>query len=142
MSNNLFDSKPFLNVLDCSRQRFISRFAFKKPYLKTTPVRAQTRSVYRSFLEVGVRNFIKGYFAGEPLFGLRGNEFKRYKDLINFIYGFDQSKVIKVSKQSISNLKNRKIIIRPVPKTVENVEFTNYIESKIPYFDSNAFLKK
>ena len=46
---------------------------------------------YKSYLEVGVRNFIKGYLAEFPCFGLKGSEFKRYNDLISFIYGFADS---------------------------------------------------
>ena len=142
MSINLFDSKPFLNIHECAQLRFISKFAFKTPYLKSTPVRSKFRKVYRSFLEIAVRNFLKGYVAEKPLFGLLGNEFKCYKDLISFIYGYNQSSEVKVSKQSISNLKHRRIIIRPVPNTRENIEFTRYIKNNLPYFDDVSFLKR
>jgi len=141
MSGQLFDSKPFTNVIECSQQRFQSKFAFTIPYLKSTPVRRNTRTSYKNYLEIGVRNLIKGYFAIEPCFGFKGTEFKRYNDIISFIFGFDQSKDIQISKQSISNLKNRQIIIRPVPKTRENIEFATYIKSKFPHFDVSSFLK-
>lgn len=141
MSQHLFDSKPFATVEECSKQRFISKFDFRLPYLVTSPVRANTRKSYKNFLEVGVRNFIKGYLGQTPCFGLRGDEFNRYNDLMNFIYGFDQAKDIKLSKQALSNLKHRKIIIRPVPNTRENVAFVKYIKETIPYFDGVSFLK-
>jgi hypothetical protein len=141
MSNNLFDSKPLVSTLVCSQLRFLSKLAFKLPYLKSTPVRSSSKSVYKSYLEVGVRNFIKGYLSEEPCFGLKGSEFKRYNDLMSFIYGFDQAKDIKLSKQSVSNLKRRKLIFRPVPRTKENLEFMEYVVSKLPYFDKDSFLK-
>ena len=42
LSLNLFDSKPYPppSILECSRVRFISKFAYKQPYLKTSPVKS------------------------------------------------------------------------------------------------------
>jgi len=91
---------------------------------------------------LGVINFIKGYLAKVPCFGLKGTEFKRVNDLISFIYGFESAKELKLTNTSISNLKHRKIIFRPVPKTFENIAFTNYVKSKLPYFDESSFLKR
>jgi hypothetical protein len=141
MSQNFLDSKPFQSILECYRQRFISRFAFKTPFLKVNPIRSQTRSVYRSYIEIGVRNFIKGYLATQPCFGLKGDEFKSYRELIDFIYGFTQTKSIKLSRQSITNLKQRKTILRPVPKTRENLALVEYFRTKLPHFDEKSFLK-
>lgn len=45
-------------------------------------------SVYKSFLEIGVRNFIKAYVAKESFLGLKGDEFKSYRELRTFIYYF------------------------------------------------------
>lgn len=53
------------------------------------------------------KEFYEGYLAKEPYFGLRGDDFKSVKELMSFIYGFEFLKNIKLSKQSISNLKNR-----------------------------------
>jgi hypothetical protein len=141
MSNNLFDSKPLESILVCSKLRFLSKLAFKIPYLKSSPTRGSSKTAYKTFLEVGIRNFIKGYFSLLPCFGLKGTEFKRYQDLIDFIYGFYQAKDVKLSKQSISQLKRRRLILRPVPKTKENLEFVEYVVSKLPYFDKTLFLK-
>ena len=97
---------------------------------------------YKNYLEVGVINFIKGYLAKVPCLGLKGTEFKRVNDLISFIYGFEYAKELKLTNTSISNLKHRIITFRPVPKTVENIAFTNYVKSKLPYFDESSFLKR
>lgn len=139
MSNQIFDSKPLQNSLVCSKIRFLSKLAITIPYLKTMSNTKKTK--YKSFIEVGVRNFVKGYLAEKPCFGLRGDEFKRYNDLISFIHGFSLTKDVKLSKQSISSLKQGKLILRPVTKTKENVAFAEYLHSKIPYFDKTSFLK-
>ena len=140
MSNRLFDSKPLLNKEECSKYRFLSKFGYKKSYLKSAPT-LKNLSKYRSYIEVGVRNFIKGYLAKEPCFGLKGTEFLSYNDLIQFIHGFDHSKNVKLSRQSVSQLKHKKLVLRPVPKTPENVAFVDYLASKIPVFDKQSFLK-
>jgi hypothetical protein len=141
MSNKLFDSKPYRTTSECSRQRFISRFAFNMPYLQSSSIRVHRRSVYRNYLEIGVRNFLKGYLSEHPFFDLTGTEFKNSRELMDFIYGFDLTKSVRLSKQSISHLKHRKIILRPVPKTRENISFVEYIKTKLPYFDDKSFLK-
>ena len=141
LSNNLFDSRAINSIDECSRIRVMTKLTSKKPYLRSTPSSGVNRSVYRTYLEVGVRNFIKGYLSREPCFGLRGTEFKGYRHLIEFIRGFYPTNEVKVSKSSVSHLKSRSLILRPVPLTAQNVEFVKYIRSKIPYFDEDSFLK-
>jgi hypothetical protein len=141
LSNILLDSKPLRDKEECLHFRFLSKFSNIKPYLKTYPSSVVTMAKYRSYLEVGVRNFIKGYLAKEPCFGLLGTEFTSYGDIIHFIYGFNQAKGIKISKQSVSQLKQRRLILRPVPNTEENQLFSAYISSLIPYFDVQSFLR-
>lgn len=140
MSNVLFDSRPLATKNQCASLRFFAKLTYTLPFNKFLSRRKG--SFYKSFLEVGVRNFLKGYLSKEPCFGLRGNEFKRVKDLIAFIYGFTPAKELRLSFSSISNLKYRKIIFRPVPNTKENIAFSKYIKSKISYFEESLFLKK
>jgi hypothetical protein len=67
---------------------------------------------------MGVRSFIKAFVAKQPCFGLLGTEFKTYNELIAFISEFDSTNAnnfkgkvkVKIKKQSISNLKHRKLI--------------------------------
>ena len=140
MSGKLLDSKPLQSIEECSRWRFLSKISGKKPYLKSYSV-CDVRSSYRSYIEVGVRNFIKGYLSKSPCFGLKGNEFANYGLLIQFINGFNQSKGIKISRQSVSQLKNRCVITKPVPRTEDNIAFTDYVQSVLPYFDTISFFK-
>jgi len=139
LSKNIFDSTPLVSSTECAKIRYLSKLTYILPYNKNTSFRSG--KVYKSYLVVGVRNFIKGYYSTEPCFGLKGTEFKRVNDLISFIYDFYSTKGIKVSNSSISNLKKRKIIIKPVPNTKENVEFAHYVKVKIPQFDEGLFLK-
>jgi hypothetical protein len=113
LRNILLDSKPLINIFQAQKRRFQSKFPFTLAYNKNSSSRVG--SVYNSFLEVGVRNFIKGCVSKVPYFGLRGDEFKCYKELMTFIYDFGSTKGIKltdvkISEQSISNLKHRRLI--------------------------------
>lgn len=139
-SKKLLDSSPLANAAICKNHRFL----FKLPYLLPYNQYGSSRRTgqYRSFIEVGVRNFLKGYLASEPLYGLTGFEFAKVKDLISFIHGFKPTKGIRISPASISNLKHRRIIIRPVPPTEENLAFVSYLKSAFPHFDSTTFLQR
>ena len=140
MSKQVFDSVPLHNIKICARNRFLFKLPYLLPYNQTS-ARRRNQS-YRCYLEVGVRNFLKGYLSKAPCFGLQGCEFALVKEIINFIHGFEPAKSIRISPASISNLKHRKIILRPVPNTPENIAFTQYVKQKFPYFDDKSFLKK
>lgn len=139
MSDKLCDSTPLNNKLECLKLRFLSRLPFTLPYNHSTSKPKNAK--YKSYLGVAVRNFLKGYLSKEPCFGLRGDEFKSYKDLISFIYGNTSTNEIKLSKPSLSNLKHRKIIFKPVLKTKETLNFARYVKEKLPHFDVDLFLR-
>lgn len=63
------------------------------------------------------------------------------KDIIGFINGDKSTKSIKITKHSISKLRNRKLFWRPVPRTNENLKFVAYIKDKFPDFRDDLFLK-
>jgi hypothetical protein len=104
----LLDSEPLNDINHCKTLRFISKFPITLPYNKNNHNKSVTN--YKNGLEIGVRNFIKAYYSLNQTFGLNGNEFKYMKDIISFIYADKATKDIKISVQSISNLKNRKLI--------------------------------
>jgi hypothetical protein len=139
MSKQLFDSTPLATTLECQRLRFLSKLPFSLPFSRGSSKSKNKK--YRSYLEVAVRNFLKGYLSKEPCFGLKGTEFKRSKDIISFIYGNVSAKDVRISDQSISNLKHRKIIFKLVPKTVETLYFARYVKEKLPNFDIELFFK-
>lgn len=107
LSNCLLDSKPLKNTDQCRTFRFLSNYPKVVPFNKTN--RNKTNTKYKTGLEVAVRNFIKAYYSNNEKFGLLGVEFKYAKDLIAFISGDESTKGIKVSRYSISKLKNRRL---------------------------------
>src|SRR5258705_12253398 len=138
-SNILFDSMPLNSVLDCSRLRFISYIHRNSIYNKNT---SKSRgNAYKRSLEIAVKNFIKGYLSKDPLFGLKGNEFKNYKEILEFIHGYEPAKNIHLSSQSLSNLKHRKMILKPVVRKEETLGFINYVQTKIETFNEKDFFK-
>jgi hypothetical protein len=147
LSSTLLDSSALSAGHQALRMRCVGKFPYTLTFNKqNTPA---TKNTYRSYLEVGVRNFIKGYVSNQPVFGLLGTEFKSSTDLINFISEFDSTLVnkvccktkIKVTRQSIWNLKNRKLFWRPVPHTKENVAFSSYVKTRLPHFIESEFIK-
>lgn len=94
---------------------------------------------YKNYVEVGVRSFIKGYL--NELYGLRKTDFLNYQDIIDFVKGYEPTHNVKLSKQSISNLRNRRMIIKNVPRVKEVVGFAEYVKSKIEHFDLDLFFK-
>ena len=107
LSEVLLDSKPLRDINHCRTMRFISKFPLTIPFNKNNTNRAKT--LYKTNIEVGVRNFIKAYYSMNERFGLNGNEFRFASNLIDFIKGFEPAKNVKVSRNSISKLKNRNL---------------------------------
>lgn len=138
-SNFILDSMPLNSVEECSRIRFISKIQRTSIYNKNTSI--TKGNVYKHFLDLAVKNFIKGYLNKEPLFGLQGNEFKNYKELKDFIMAYEPAKHMLISTQSISNLKHRKMIFKPVIKRKETLDFIEYVKTKIKSFNENEFFK-
>jgi hypothetical protein len=139
LSKHLLDSKPLIDKNHCKTLRYLSKFPFTMPFNKNNTNRAQTR--YKTFEEVGIRNFIKGYYSSNLKFGLVGNEFKFAKDILTFINGIKSTKALKLSVSSISKLKNRRLFMKPVPPTVENLRFCELVKRKFPHFRDDLFLK-
>jgi hypothetical protein len=138
-SNCILDSMPLYSIGECKRLRFISKIQRTSIYNKNTS--KSSRNVYKNYLELVVKNFIKGYLNKEPLFGLQGNEFKNYRELQDFIHAYEPLKHILISSQSISNLKHRKMIFKPVIKRKETLDFIEYVKTKIKSFNENEFFK-
>ena len=65
---------------------------------------------------------------------------KTYADIIDFIKGYKENK--KITKQSISNLKNRKLIFKSVPRTPETLDFVEYVKKTFENFDVDSFLAR
>jgi hypothetical protein len=137
LSVKLLDSKPLNTVEQGVNSRYLSKMQWTNLYNKNTTMKKG--SVYKNQLDIAVRNFIKGYFSPTPLFSLKGTEFKNHKELLQFIQNFPDASSLKISVNSISKLKNRKLFLRPVPKSLEVLEFVKYINSILPHFNPKDF---
>jgi len=141
-SKNIIDSKPLMNINHCKSLRFISKFPITMPFNKHNANRAQTR--YKNDYELVIRNFIKAYYSKNEKLGLKGTEFRTVQDLIDFIYGIcsnNERKSLKVSASSISRLKNRQLIWKPVEATGETLQLVERIKYKFPDLRADLFLK-
>jgi hypothetical protein len=141
LSDKLLDSAPLKDIEECRKLRFFSTFHRTILYNKMTSKSRDTK--YKNTLEIAVRSFIKGLFSEQPLFGLEQHKsrFKSYKDLIEFIHNHEPCKRISLTPQSLSNLKNRKILIKPVPRTKETEEFIKYVKMELEHFNEINFFK-
>jgi hypothetical protein len=137
ISNILLDSNPAPNKEFSKTLRFLSNFYKQSIYNKGTSVSSGNR--YKTYIELAVRNFIKGLLSNPPKYNLN-NVWQSYSEIIDFVKGFDSK--IKISRQSISNLKNRKSIFKTVPRTKETMEFIDYVKVKFPEFDENTFFAR
>lgn len=139
-SKVLLDSKPLNDSSHCKTLRFLSKFPITLPYNKNNVIKS--KALYRSKIEVGVRNFIKAFYSTNQTFGLSGYEFKGAKDILTFISGHSPTKDVKLSLSAVSRLKSRRMIWRPVPHTVENLGLCAYIKFHYPNFNDELFLKR
>jgi len=133
----LLDSKPLKNSVSCFNLRKIASKIRVSDYNQRTSVKIDTK--YKNYSDIAIQNFIKGIYSKPPIYSGIAESFKDYSSLIAFIKGFDTK--FKISKQSISNMKNRKIIHKQVPRTNETISFINYIKMKFSDFNESLFYK-
>lgn len=133
-SNILMDSIPVPNKEFSKTLRFLSKFHKQSIYSKGISISSGNK--YKSYIDLAVRNFIRGLLSNPPLYNLK-NEFTSYSELVEFVQGYDDK--IKLSKSSISHLKGRKMVFKTVPRTKETMNFIDYVKIKIPEFDEVSF---
>jgi hypothetical protein len=88
-------------------------------------------------LDFAIKTFIRGIFSNN--YNLNKNDFGKYKDIIDFIKGFDPK--YKISENNIALLKFRPVNSRKVPITEEVLKFVEYVHSQKPAFNKVAFLE-
>lgn len=132
-SNTLLDSSPANDVDVVKKLRFLSGVHRKTIYNKMS--NSVGNSKYKSNLDLAIRNFVKGCIKDPPGYNLQN--IGSYSDIIEFVKNYKQD--YRISKASISNLKNRKLIVKDVPKTTESLAFVEYVKSKYPTFDDKLF---
>lgn len=86
------------------------------------------------FLKIAIQNFIKAVINDK----LTGVIFPNYNSISEFVLNFDPS--FKISKQSLSNLKRRKLVFKRLIINKDVVSFFYYIHGIFPLFDLRQFL--
>ncbi|HEY0580042.1 MAG TPA: hypothetical protein VGC75_04990 [Candidatus Nitrosocosmicus sp.] len=102
--------------------------------IKTTKTNLKVAN--KDYTDLAIRNFIKGLFSIPPKYNLV-NDFKSYSEIIDFIKEYKIN--IRISKTSLSNLKNRRMVIKAVPRTKETERFTEYVKTRYKNFDDKTF---
>jgi hypothetical protein len=141
MSCNLLESEPLKDKNEALTYREISKILTKTIYSRYTT--KTSNKGYKTVLESAVRTFIKGLLAEKPMFGLdqHRDQFKTYKDIIDFVRGFEKTKKISLTKSGISNLRHRKLMIKPVDRTPDIKDFIDYVKSNLGNFKEDEFFK-
>lgn len=97
---------------------------------------ASSFAANKDYTDLAIRNFLKGLLSIPPKYNLV-NDFKSYSEIIDFIKNYKRK--IRISKSSLSNLKNRRMVIKAVPRTKETERFTEYVKTRYKNFDDKTF---
>lgn len=139
--HRLLDTLPWDSIDDYSRIRILNDLVSSPIY---SGYSTQAQKSYKSYIETSVRGFIKSCLATDvdKRYGIPKDMFTSYKSMIDFIYGHEPARVVKLNSSIISNLKNRDSIARAIPRTSENESFVEYIKSTIKTFNSDLFFRE
>lgn len=137
----LLDSCPWNNTKDYKKIRVLKE-TINVPIF--TGYSTQPCKNYKSYIETSVRGFVKACLSSveSARYGIPKDFFSDYKSLIDFVYTYEEARIVRLTPSSISNLKHRKTIARAVPRTLENELFINYVKSKINTFNSDLFFRE
>jgi hypothetical protein len=129
----ILNSLPVPNKEYCATLRYVSKVHKTRIYHKNTSSRLGNK--YRNYTELAIRTFLKGIFADK--YNIDKSLFSSYNDIIDFIKNYDNK--ARVSKQGLSSLKNRKIVLKPVPRDKNTDNFVAYVKKKMPGFNDKDF---
>lgn len=128
MSNVILKTKPADNVNTVKNLRELKRVGVEKMGVGIGGIVKRNLLRYENYDDLVIRNFVKGLLESR----FDGVKFKNYNEVVDFVKGYRQD--FRISKQSISNLKNRGFIFKNVPNRAETLEFVKFIQSKFPHF--------
>jgi hypothetical protein len=135
----LLDSKPFTRKEECANLRYMSKRNRVKEYNSITSLPLQKVSITsgKNYKSLAIRQFIKLLYSDNETYMNLRSSFKNYNELVNFIKSYDNS--IKITKQSISNLLNRKVIHKQILKNEDTLSFISYVKTRFPDFKDDQF---
>ena len=127
--NTLKDSLPLNDTQEGLIYRKLSLSGSKSIYLKN--LSQKTVKKYKSYLELGIRNFVKALFNND--LNLDSGAFSNYNELITFINQFKyKGSKYRLTANNIAVLKRRKHSRVSLPETPEVVSFSLYIKERFP----------
>lgn len=135
---SLRDSFPLFDINDAKIYRLYSEHGSSSSFDKSLP--QKTPKGYKSYLELGIRNFVKALLANE--LNMTSSSFKSYSEIKTFINLYKPIGVSKkyiISEDAIAQLKRRRNTRVAVPKNTETVGFADYVKTKFPAFDEQGF---
>ena len=138
----LLDSVPWRTVEDYRKIRELKSTVSTAPFKEGLFIPSGQPKKYKKTLETSVRSFIKASFSETNRYGIPEGYFSNYESIIKFVHGHDPAKCLKITKSSISHLRNRETIPRAVPRTTENEKFIDYVREHIKNFDSDLFFRE
>jgi len=131
----LRDSKPLKNSVTCFNIRTIAnKFRFNEYNQRTS---FSFNKKYKNYTDIAVKSFIKGLLSTPPKYPDISIELNKYDKIIEFVKCFDPK--YKISKSSLSNLKNRKLINKQIPKNDDTIRFIEYVKLRYPQFKDKFF---
>ena len=136
-SNKMLVSVPVPDKDLCSNLRFLFKYDRQSIYNKHTSTLSGNK--YKNYTDMAIRNFLKGLLSDPQQYNLK-TKVERYSELIDFIKNYDNN--VRISKQSLSNLKNRPITFKPVPYNKETLKFVEYVKTKYKEFNDEEFFRK
>jgi hypothetical protein len=131
----MVDSLPIPTVKTGECLRYLGSLVKKKLYSKYNNTGIKNK--YVCVEETAVRNFIKGLVSSPPLYNLPIACYTTSQDIIDLIRGYNPE--LKISVESISRYKSRRIKLGKVKKSKETDGFVKYIQRVYPSFDVNSF---
>lgn len=142
-SDVLLDSVPFESVKEVLAVRRINRYHKQTYFCKHVAPGVKNR--YKDYTDLAVRNFVKGLLSSPPKYNLkREGELCTYNGIVEYLKVYEKKNEgvkLRLSKQSMSNLVNRNMVDKSVPRTKECINFVNYIKKRFPDFDESSFFK-
>lgn len=143
ITSTLLDSRPARDITRCKNQRFLSKIGKLKIYNRETSLsNVQSRGKYKSKIELAIRNFVKGILSNPTMFNLGVNPFKNYAEILEYLNSYPNKGNLKMTKDSLSKLRNRKLIFKIVPKTKDTLLFVDFVKIKFPSFDEESFFTR
>jgi hypothetical protein len=128
---NKFEEKDAVTFLTIERKNTVSDASHINTYLHN---HNHCIVLEKTSLKIAMQNFAKAVVNEE----LNGVIFYNYKSLSLFLVNFDLS--FRLSKQSLSNYKRRKLIFKTFMLNNKIISFFNYVKESYPLFDTKAFL--